>query len=139
MKFKEGSRSVMNTSTKQKLNTKSSTVAELVGVDQAPPSALWVALFLKEQGHEAQENLVKQDNESAILSAKNGKTSLGKQTRAINICHFHIADQIKRGNMSIEHCPTDEMTSDHMSEGLQGVKFQKFRHRFMGFSGEELH
>ena len=45
MKFKECSRSVTNASTKQKLNAKSSMVAELVGVDQAPPLVLWVPLF----------------------------------------------------------------------------------------------
>ena len=59
----------MNISAKQKLNTESSAVAELVGVDHAPPLALWVPLFLKEQGHKVQENVVKQDNESATLLA----------------------------------------------------------------------
>ena len=139
MRFKEGHGSVINVSAKQKLNTESSTVAELVGADQAPPLALWVPLFLKEQGDDVKENVVKQDNKSAILLAKNGKTSSGKRMRAINIRHFCIMDQIKRGNMSIECCLTDEMTSDCMSEGPQGVKFRKFQHRIMGFSGEEPH
>ena len=103
------------------------------------PLALWVPLFLKEQGCEVKENIVKQDNESAILLAKNGKTSSGKRTRAINVRYFCIADQIKRGNMSVEYCLTDEMTSDYMSEGPQGVKFQKFQHRIVGFSVEEPH
>ena len=53
VKFEQGHGSVMNISTKQKLNTESSTVAELVGVDQVLPLALWVPPFLKEQGHEA--------------------------------------------------------------------------------------
>ena len=78
MKFKEGHGSVMNISAKQKLNTESSTVAELVGVDQALPLVLWVLLFLKEQGHDVKENIVKQDNKSAMLPAKNGETSSGK-------------------------------------------------------------
>ena len=59
------------------------------------------------------------------------------RTRAVNIRHFHIKDQIERGNVSIEHCHTDNMRSDCMSEGLQGIKFGKFGHRIMGFSGEE--
>ena len=137
MKFKEGHGSVTNISAKQKLDTESSTAAELVGVDHAQPLALCAPSFLKEQGHNVQENIVKQDNESATLLAKNGKTSLGKQTQAINVRCLHIADQIKRRNMSVEYCPTDDMTSDYMSEGPQGVKFQKFQHRIMGFSGEE--
>ena len=129
----------MNISAKQKLNAESSTVAELVGVDHALPLALWAPLFLKEQGCEVRENIVKQDNKSATLLAKNGKTSLGKWMQAINIRYCHIADQSKRGNVSIEYCPTDNVTSDCMSEGLQGVKFRKFWHRIMGFSGEEPH
>ena len=69
--------------------------------------------------------------------AKNGKASSGKQTRAVNIQCFYIKDQIDRGNVSIDYCHTDKMTSDCMSEGLQGLKFRKFRHRIMGFNGEE--
>ena len=139
MKFKEGHGAVISLSAKQKLNTESSTVAELVGVDHVLPLVLWVPLFLKEQGYEVKENVVKQDNKSAILLATNGKASSGKRTGAINIRYFYITDQMKRGNLSIEYCPTDEMTSDYMSKGLQGIKFRKFRHRIVGFSGEEPH
>ena len=78
MRFKEGHGSAINASAKQKLNTESSTVAELVGVDQVLPLALWVPLFLKEQGHDVKDNIAQQDNKSAILLAKNGKTSSGK-------------------------------------------------------------
>ena len=51
VKFKEGHGSVVNVSTKQKLNTESSAVAELMGVDQVPPSVLWAPSFLKEQSY----------------------------------------------------------------------------------------
>ena len=51
--------------------------------------------------------------------------------------HFCIADQIKWGNAQIQHCNADEMTSDYMSEGPQGFKFQKFHHQIMGFGGKE--
>ena len=79
VKFKQGHGSVMNVSVKQKLNTESSTVAELAGVDQVLPLALWVPPFLKEQGCKVQENVVKQDDKSTVLLAKNGKASLGKE------------------------------------------------------------
>ena len=139
--FERGKGLAINISAKQKLNTESSTVtvAEPVEADCVLPLALWAPSFLKEQGHEVRENTVKQDNESTILLAKNGKTSSGKRTQAISIRHFHITNQTKWGNVSIEHCPTDKMTSDHMSKGSQGVKFRKFRHCTMGFSGEEPH
>ena len=126
MTFKTEKGSAINVSAKQKLNTESFTVAEPVGIDCVLPLMPWASLFLKEQGYEVKENIVKQDNKSAILLANDGKASLDKQTQAINVQCFHITDQIKKGNMAIQHCHTDEMTSDFMSKGPQGVKFRKF-------------
>jgi hypothetical protein len=62
-----GKGSVYSTSTCQKLNTKSSTEAELVGVDDVMPLVLWTCYFLEAQGYEVRENKVFQDNKSAIL------------------------------------------------------------------------
>ena len=49
-----------------------------MGVDHALSLALWVPSFLKEQDHKVKENIIKQDNESTVLLANNGKASLGK-------------------------------------------------------------
>ncbi len=133
MKFKRGKGSVISQLAKHKINTESSTTSELVGVDYVLPMVLWVPLFLKEQGYDVEENLVLQDNKSTILLAKNGKASSGKRTRAINIRYFYITDQIERGNLTIDYCPTDKMTGDYLSKGLQGIKFEKFRRDIMGF------
>ena len=40
-------------------------------------------------------------------------------------------DQIEKGNVEIEYCPTDEMTADFMTKALQGEKFIKFRKEIM--------
>jgi hypothetical protein len=55
------------TSTKQKLNTRSSTETEIVGVDDCMPAVLWTRHFIEAQGHGIRENIVYQDNKSAIL------------------------------------------------------------------------
>ena len=52
---------------KQKLNTRSSTKAEAVGVDDAMGPVLWTRLFLEAQGIEVWHNILYQDNKSAIL------------------------------------------------------------------------
>jgi hypothetical protein len=44
-----GSGAVYSVSKKQKLNTKSSTEAELVGIDDVLPQALWTKYFLEVQ------------------------------------------------------------------------------------------
>ncbi len=77
-------------STKQKLNTKSSTESELVGVDDMMPIILWTCYFLLEQGYGVIENLLLQDNKSLILLERNGRASSGKRTRHINVHYFFI-------------------------------------------------
>lgn len=62
-------------SSKQKLNTKSSTEAEIVGVSQYIPYNLWLINFLKHQGYGISQNVVYQDNQSAIKMEKNGRNS----------------------------------------------------------------
>ena len=49
-------------STKQKLNTVSSTEAELVGASDAMPHMLWTKYFLSEQGYGATVPITYQDN-----------------------------------------------------------------------------
>ena len=80
MKFQGGIGSVIQMSVKQKLNTDSSTTAELVAVHQGLPMVLWVPLFLEAQGYSVDENIVYQDNQSAILLEKNGKKSSSRRT-----------------------------------------------------------
>jgi hypothetical protein len=72
-------------STKQKLNTQSSTESELVGVDDMMPIILWTFYFLLEQGYGVIENLLLQDNKSLIQLERNGRASSSKCTRHINI------------------------------------------------------
>jgi hypothetical protein len=62
---------IMCKSTKQKLNTKSSTEAELVGAsDYLPNTTIWVRMFLEAQGYEIKNNIFAQDNQSAIRLEK---------------------------------------------------------------------
>ena len=119
-------------SRKQKLNTRSSTEAELVGNDDFIQQISWTKLFLEAQGIEIKQNVLCQDNKSTILLAKNGKRSSSKRTRAINIRYFFLTDQIEKGNLAIEYVPTDEMNADFFTKPLQGAKFEKFRKRIMG-------
>jgi hypothetical protein len=71
-------------STKQKVNTQSSTECELVGVDNMMPIVVWSWYFLIAQGYGITQNQL-QDNRSSMLLERNGKASSGKRTRHINI------------------------------------------------------
>ena len=62
-------------SSKQKLNTKSSTEAELVGLNDYIPHTLWMNNFLTAQGYKIKSSKVYQDNQSAIRMETNGRNS----------------------------------------------------------------
>ena len=48
------------------MNTKSSTEAERVGVDDVLTQVIWIRYFLKYQGYKIRDNVIYQDNQSAI-------------------------------------------------------------------------
>ena len=125
----------ISASTKQKLNARSSTEAELIGVDDLMPSVLWTRLFLEAQGYGVKENIVFQDNRSAILLEKNGKASSSKRTKHINIRYFFVTDMIKKGRVSVEWMPTADMVGDFWTKPSQGSLFRKHRDLIMGVEG----
>ena len=118
----------------KKLNTRSSTEAELVGADDAATMILWTGLFMEQQGYPFSKNILFQDNKSAILLENNGKRSAGKRSRALNVRYFFLTDQVQKGNLTVEYCPTDVMWADFMTKPLQGEKFRKFRDNILGIS-----
>ena len=122
----------ISASMKQKLNTRSSTESELVGVDDLMPAILHTRNFLEAQGYGVSENIIFQDNQSAILLEKNGKASSGKRTKHINIRYFFVTDRIRTGDVSVAWCPTGDMTGDFWTKPNQGALFRKFRDLIMG-------
>ena len=52
---------------KQKLNTKSSTEAELLVVDDVSGPILWTNIFVEAQGYKVKQDILYQDNKSTIL------------------------------------------------------------------------
>ncbi len=62
-----GKGSVYATSTRPKLDTKSLTEAELVGVDDLMPMIIWTRYLLKAQGYEVHDSKIYQDNQSDII------------------------------------------------------------------------
>ena len=75
-----GRGSIYSLSTKQKINTRSSTKAELVWVNDAMSLIIWTRNFLEDQGFSIKDNVVFQDNESTMLLEHNGRASSSKCT-----------------------------------------------------------
>ncbi len=127
-----GFRFPISSSGKQKLNTRSLTESKLVGVDDMMSLIIWSRNFLKAQGYVVVDNILHQDNRSAILLEQNGKMSSGKRTKHIAICYFFVMDRIRSGEISPKWCPKGEMIVDFLTKPLKGAMFWKFRDLLMG-------
>ena len=119
-------------SNKQKLNTKSSTESELVGLSDYLPYNIWWINFLDKQGFKVVNNTLYQDNQSTIRMAKNGRNSCTGNLRHIDIRYFFVKDRVDKGEVKIEYCNTEVMLGDYFTKPLQGSLFHKFRDVIMG-------
>jgi hypothetical protein len=127
-----GRGAIMCKSTKQKINTKSSTEAEVVGASDFLPSTIWARYFLEAQGYELQPSVFYQDNQSAMKLETNGRKSCGQKSRHIDIRYFFVKDRVDSGDIKVVYCPTEEMLADFFTKPLQGNLFRKFREVIMG-------
>jgi hypothetical protein len=95
------------------------------------PAICWTCYFLESQGYGVFDNILYQDNQSAILLEKNGKASSSKRTKHINIRYFFVTNRIANNELSVEWCPTGQMIADYMTKPLQGTLFKQFRDHIM--------
>jgi len=119
---------------KQKLNVKSSTEGEIVGVSDYLPSMIWSRMFLEAQGYPVVDNVLYQDNQSAIKIIKNGRRSSGQKTRHMNIRYLWFKDRLASEKIRVVYCPTGNMLADFFTKPLQGSLFRKFRDVVMGYT-----
>ena len=121
-------------SSKQKMNSKSSTEAEIVAASDYLGHTVWLAGFMKDQGYPITRKMFYQDNTSAIHIEKNGTVSSSARSRHINIRFFFIKDILKRENIDVKHCPTERMIADFFTKPLQGKLSRYLRDILMGIA-----
>jgi len=102
---------------------KSSTEAKLVAIDNAMGQILWTRHFLAAQGIPVPFTTIYQDNKSTILLSDNGKASSSKHTKHLDVHYYFVTDHIKRGEVKVAHCPTENMLADFFTKTLQGAAF----------------
>ena len=135
--FTMGKGAVISDSTKQKVNSRSSTEAELKGIDDEIAKVEWVRRFVEAQGFNIERNIIFQDNTSAMKLEMNGKASSTKRTRHYNIRLFYVKNLVERGEVSIRYCPTEDMIADYMTKPTVGKKFQMLRDYVMNLTGKD--
>ena len=141
-----GKGGVASWSMKQKITTRSSTEAELVGVDDASCFIVWTKRFFEHQFKKypkdgtrsrliGRTNIVEQDNTSAIQLERCGKKSSTKRTRHINIKYFYCTELLEKKMITaITYKPTKELVADYFTKPLQGSLFRKHRNNIMGIT-----
>ena len=110
-------------SAKQKLNTKSSTEAEIVGLSDGLSHVIWMRELLLAQGYSLPPTKVHQDNQGVLSIMREGR-SPKHRTKHLNIRHFFARDRERRGDIALQYCPTREMIADVLTKAVNGELFQ---------------
>ena len=114
-------------SVKQKIVTKSSTEAELVGLSDEASKVLWVNYFMEHQGYKMPPLVEYQDNLSTIVMSRKGYVN-AQRTRHIKVRYFWIKDYIDVGDeLELTYTPTDSMLADALTKPLRPQIFVKMR------------
>ena len=72
------------------------------------------------QGYGIENNIIYQDNKSAICIDKNGHNSCTGNSRHIHIRYFSMKDKINKGMMKVEYCRTHIMLADFFTKPFMG-------------------
>ena len=80
-----GDGAITSFSRKQGMNTRSSTKVEVVADDEIISPMIWTQLLLEVQRYLIKENILYQDNNSAMLLETNRQKSAGKHSHHLNI------------------------------------------------------
>jgi hypothetical protein len=120
-----GQGALMSMSLKQKINTKSSTEAELVGVNDTTNFVEWIQLFVDQQISSINNDsvlkkigsdvVIQQDSTSTIQLENNRQASSTKRTCHINIIYFYVTSKIKEGSIRAIYHPQKQMVSDYLT------------------------
>jgi hypothetical protein len=113
-------------SVKQKIVTKSSTEAEMVGTSDSANQTLHIKQFIKEQGYNHGPAEIFQDNLSCMALLNKGRSS-SERTRHMSIRYFWLAEKIKKDEITLTHMRTENMCANILTKPIQGAQFDRER------------
>ena len=105
----------------QKLNTHSSTKAELVTVDDCLPPSSVDPLLLD------LPRLFNWGNHYTSRKAENGNWSSSQWTHHLNVRYYSVTDKITKDEIQIDHCGSSHMIVDYFTKPLQGSLFKNIQ------------
>ena len=106
-------------SKKQKCVALSTAEAEYVALSSASQESIWLRQLMTELGNPLEvPTLIFEDNKAAIAMTNN--PTFHGRAKHIDIKFHFIRDQVSRGTIKLEYCPTDQMLADILyNEGFE--------------------
>ena len=96
------------------------------------PNTVWTKYFLEDQDWYIKQNMLFQDNQSAMKLEQKGILSSSQCARHTTIQYWLIKDRVDKGD-----CPTECMLADFFTKPLQGKKYCQLRDIIMGVTTDD--
>ena len=116
---------------KQKIVTKSSTEAELVGLTDGCVHVIWMRNWLIQQGYPSDPITIYQDNRG-VIDLMHGNLVPSQRTKHLNIRYFFAGAKIREGEIVLKHLSTKDMIADIQTKVLSGEAFHHLVNLFLG-------
>ena len=124
--FKISGGTVSWRSKKQSCVALSTAEAEYVALASATQEATWMSRLTAGLENRSEEPIVLfEDNQSAISMTKNPQ--FHGRSKHISIKYHFIRDQVEKGIVNLNYCPTRDMIADIMTKGLPKEQFTRLR------------
>ena len=128
---------VFSKSAKQKIVTKSSTEAELVGLSDTASPAIHMHHFLAAQGYKMGPVVIYQDNMSCMALVKRGQPG-SERSRHIGIRYFWVCERVSDGQVVVEHLGTEHMYANLLTKPVQGAQFVREREELINWKADDV-
>jgi len=113
---------VLCMSSKQKMVTRDSTEAELVGLSDKTMEVIKCADFMQSQGYDVGVPRLKQDNTSTITLVTRGGGQY--RTKYLKVRQAFMKERIDDDDVAVDYLPTKQMLADMLTKPLQGELFR---------------
>lgn len=109
----------------QTLVTDTTADAEFVAASEAAKDSLWLRRVVGSLGENDEPVLLREDNQACLAMAN--KAAMSSRTKHLHVRTHLVRDYVKRGEVRLEHVPTEEQLADGFTKPLDGDKFRRFR------------
>jgi hypothetical protein len=125
--------SIYVSSKKQKTVSKSSTEAELIALSDNVGMILGISDFLDDLGIKVSENVIFQDNTSAITMANSGVVKVDSLRHIkIRVAQLKGLLDDKSNKLRLEYLPTEDMLADILTKAIHGERLAKLASGILG-------